>query len=260
VKSILTLAAVLAVIPTVTQASPPSAAAPAATADELRTRVTQLSNRAETHARQLGLRPAAAARPASRPDLLARQARRLERVTRFLADRKELTAAVDERALPSPRPKTSLPARTARAYAAATRRAVRLGIRRPPTPPKPADARGRREQFAYWHTVSRWLERRSERLRRSERPLSQRIAHYAQWQCIARHESHGTWDISTGNGYYGGLQMDRGFQQTYSPRLYASKGTADNWTVEEQMLTAEKAFASRGFTPWPNTARTCGLL
>ena len=260
-KSILTLAAVLAVIPTVTQASPPRAAAPAPTVDDLQRRVNQLSNRARTHARQLGLRPAAAAtRPASRPDLLARQARRLTRVTRFLADRHELAAAVDERALPSRRPVASLPARTARAYAAAARRAVRLGIRRPPAPPAATGARARHEQFAYWHTVARWLDRQSERVRRDERPLSRRVPHYAQWMCIAGHESHATWDASTGNGYYGGLQMDRDFQRTYSPRLYASKGTADNWTAEEQMLTAERALPSRGFTPWPNTARMCGLL
>ncbi len=44
------------------------------------------------------------------------------------------------------------------------------------------------------------------------------------------------------------------------PRLYARKGTADNWTAEEQMLAAEKALPGRGFTPWPNTARMCGLL
>jgi hypothetical protein len=78
--------------------------------------------------------------------------------------------------------------------------------------------------------------------------------------CIAEHESHRTWDISTGNGYYGGLQMDRQFQRTYAPALYRTKGTADNWTAEEQMRTAERARATRGFHPWPNTARTCGLL
>ena len=78
--------------------------------------------------------------------------------------------------------------------------------------------------------------------------------------CIAEHESHRTWDISTGNGYYGGLQMDRQFQQAYAPGLYRTKGTADNWTAEEQMRTAERARVTRGFHPWPNTARMCGLL
>ena len=86
------------------------------------------------------------------------------------------------------------------------------------------------------------------------------MPHYDAWMCIAQHESHATWDVATGNGYYGGLQMDRQFQQAYGPELYRAKGTADNWTAEEQMLTAEKALAGRGFSPWPNTARMCGLL
>ena len=43
--------------------------------------------------------------------------------------------------------------------------------------------------------------------------------------------------------------MDREFQQTYAPELYRAKGTADHWTAEEQMLTAERALPGRGFTP-----------
>ena len=82
----------------------------------------------------------------------------------------------------------------------------------------------------------------------------------AEFLCIGSHESHLRWDISTGNGYYGGLQMDRGFQRTYGPEIYATKGTADHWTADEQMAVASRAVATRGFTPWPNTARMCGLL
>lgn len=54
--------------------------------------------------------------------------------------------------------------------------------------------------------------------------------------------------------------MDIGFQQTYAPDLLKQKGTADHWTPLEQMWTAEKAYKTRGFWPWPNTARACGLL
>ena len=89
--------------------------------------------------------------------------------------------------------------------------------------------------------------------------------HVNEWTCIATHESGDgagsiDWTINTGNGYYGGLQMDRTFQATYAPQLYARKGTADNWTPAEQMRTADRAHATRGFHPWPNTARACGLL
>jgi hypothetical protein len=84
-------------------------------------------------------------------------------------------------------------------------------------------------------------------------------AHYSAWLCIHRYE--GAWDANTGNGYYGGLQMDIEFQQAYGPELLQAKGTADHWTPLEQMQVAERAYQSgRGFYPWPNTARMCGLL
>ena len=85
-----------------------------------------------------------------------------------------------------------------------------------------------------------------------------RPPHYAAWLCI--HRGEGSWTSNTGNGFYGGLQMDYGFQSTYGPELLRSKGTADNWTPLEQMWVAERAWRSRGFYPWPNTARMCGLL
>ena len=55
--------------------------------------------------------------------------------------------------------------------------------------------------------------------------------------------------------------MDLEFQQTYGARLLRRKGTADHWTPLEQIWTAERAHQSgRGFYPWPNTARYCGLI
>ena len=82
---------------------------------------------------------------------------------------------------------------------------------------------------------------------------------HAQWLCIHRYE--GPWDADTGNGYYGGLQMDLEFQRTYGSRLLRTKGTADTWTPLEQIWVAERAYESgRGFYPWPNTARYCGLI
>jgi CubicO group peptidase (beta-lactamase class C family) len=83
--------------------------------------------------------------------------------------------------------------------------------------------------------------------------------HKAEWLCIHRYE--GGWTSATGNGYYGGLQMDISFMRTYGPRLLRKKGTANNWTPLEQMWVAERAHRSgRGFYPWPNTARACGLI
>ena len=81
--------------------------------------------------------------------------------------------------------------------------------------------------------------------------------HRSQWLCIHRYE--GSW-TDPNAPYYGGLQMDVGFQRTYGRELYRAKGTADNWSPLEQMWVAERAYLTRGFWPWPNTARFCGLL
>jgi len=76
--------------------------------------------------------------------------------------------------------------------------------------------------------------------------------------CI--HHYEGKWTSNTGNGYYGGLQMDLKFQHTYGSTYYALWGTADNWPVWAQVIVARRAYLDgRGFTPWPNTARVCGL-
>jgi hypothetical protein len=87
--------------------------------------------------------------------------------------------------------------------------------------------------------------------------------HRGAWLCIHRYERNPTqgWSTRTGNGYYGGLQMDINFQRAYGPELLRRKGTADRWTAVEQMWVAERAHRSgRGFYPWPNTARYCGLI
>jgi hypothetical protein len=79
------------------------------------------------------------------------------------------------------------------------------------------------------------------------------------FMCIHRFE--GAWDSNTGNGYYGGLQLDLTFQSRYGSEFVDRWGTADNWPVWAQLQTAVRAFqAGRGFSPWPNTARFCGLV
>ncbi len=228
---------------------------------ELRSRVHRLNARVRTHATRLGLTRTRAARPAASPEALLTQERRLERIVAFLSHRREVGLAVDERpAVPTRAGDTLGWAPLARSYTAVSRQARRLGLDRPRRPRLAATPEARAAQLKRWRGIARWLAHRSESIKPGERPLSERIAHYDEWMCIARHESSGTWDTSTGNGYYGGLQMDRGFQRAYAPGLYRTKGTADNWTAEEQMRAAERAHATRGFTPWPNTARMCGLL
>ena len=116
-------------------------------------------------------------------------------------------------------------------------------------------------------TVSRSLATRS--LTRLHR-LAQRWRHRAHrawwrakhppylqaWLCIHRYE--GSW-ADSGGPYWGGLQMDLSFQRTYGGWLLSHKGTADHWSALEQIWVAVRASHARGFSPWPNTARDCGV-
>jgi hypothetical protein len=104
-----------------------------------------------------------------------------------------------------------------------------------------------RQALRYW-------SRQARRVRR----LAAHPPHRLGWLCIHRNE--GNWRDS-GDPYWGGLQMDRGFMQTYAPRVLLRRGWADRWTALEQMWVAERAHRSgRGYWPWPNTARSCGLI
>ena len=108
----------------------------------------------------------------------------------------------------------------------------------------PADVAAK---IAVWKQVAAAVRRRA-----------QNPPHKREWLCIHRYE--GAWNDPNAP-YYGGLQMDLGFQRTYGRQLLATKGTADHWTPLEQMWVAERAHrAGRGFYPWPNTARYCGLI
>lgn len=90
------------------------------------------------------------------------------------------------------------------------------------------------------------------------RRRAQNPPHKWAWLCIHRYE--GAWS-DPNPPYYGGLQMDFSFQRRYGGHLLRRKGTAEHWTPLEQMWTAERAHRSgRGFYPWPNTARYCGLI
>jgi hypothetical protein len=85
-----------------------------------------------------------------------------------------------------------------------------------------------------------------------------RPPHLRAWRCIHKYE--GAWRDPNAP-YYGGLQMDLSFQRQYGSSLLRRKGTANHWSRYEQMWVAERAHRTgRGFQPWPNTARSCGLL
>jgi hypothetical protein len=121
-----------------------------------------------------------------------------------------------------------------------------------PTPHGGSADRSRSRAYRRW-VLDLWARRaRAARMRATSPP------HRLEWLCIHRYE--GAWD-DPDPPYYGGLQMDLSFQRTYGAEFLRRKGTADRWTPLEQMWVAERAHRSgRGFHPWPNTARFCGLL
>jgi Transglycosylase-like domain len=92
---------------------------------------------------------------------------------------------------------------------------------------------------------------------RAKKPLWRTLARWEDWMCI--HGREGAWN-DPGGTYHGGLQMDSGFMATYGPDLLKRYGTADHWPPAAQVAVAERAYHARGFTPWPNTARACGVL
>ncbi len=125
-----------------------------------------------------------------------------------------------------------------------------MGLRR--TPATRAAVKDPSHGYKVW--VRNLWKHRAKRARR----LAAHPPHMSAWLCIHRHE--GSWNDPSGP-YYGGLQMDLGFQHTYGAQLLRIKGTADHWTPLEQMWVAERAHRSgRGYYPWPNTARYCGLI
>jgi hypothetical protein len=125
-----------------------------------------------------------------------------------------------------------------------------MSVRRTPA----SRARVKSPSRAYKVWVRNLWKRRALQARRT----AHSPPHKAGWLCIQRHE--GPWNDPNAP-YYGGLQMDIGFQRTYGRRLLRRKGTADHWTPLEQMWVAERSHRSgRGFYPWPNTARSCGLI
>ena len=139
-------------------------------------------------------------------------------------------------------------AQLAHKYRQATWRWQRL-MRVPLTP-----ARQRSSSRATRATVRVWRQRAKRAYRRAHNPPLE-----SAWLCIHRHEA--PWTANTGNGYYGGLQMDVSFQRTYGRRLLVRKGRAHRWLPVEQIWVAVRAYRSgRGFYPWPNTARRCGLI
>jgi hypothetical protein len=73
------------------------------------------------------------------------------------------------------------------------------------------------------------------------------------------HYGEGAWDADSGNGYYGGFQMDMTFMESYGAPYLQSLGTANNWPPSVQLSVAYRGWLAQGWAAWPNTSAACGL-
>jgi resuscitation-promoting factor RpfA len=77
------------------------------------------------------------------------------------------------------------------------------------------------------------------------------------WDKVAKCESGNRWHISTGNGYYGGLQFSSSTWKAFGGRKYG--GQAHKASKAEQIAIARRVLASQGPGAWPTCSRRAGL-
>jgi hypothetical protein len=70
------------------------------------------------------------------------------------------------------------------------------------------------------------------------------------WDAVAKCESGGNWAISTGNGFYGGLQFT---MSTW--HAYGGSGSPVNASREAQIAVAERVLVGQGIGAWPVCGR-----
>jgi hypothetical protein len=70
-----------------------------------------------------------------------------------------------------------------------------------------------------------------------------------EWDQVARCESGGNWGISTGNGYYGGVQFNAGTWASHGGNEFAP--SAQLATRAQQIAVAERVLATQGRGAWP---------
>lgn len=142
----------------------------------------------------------------------------------------------------------------------------------PPPTPEELQAKAERDKARrYARRLESVVHRQVTRAERNERRLKR-----ARWtfrralgtspignhwlesafECIHRYE--GSWSDS-GDPYWGGLQMDWSFMRAYGAPFLRAFGPANRWPRSVQLAVAIEAWTSRGFGPWPNTRKECGL-
>jgi len=82
---------------------------------------------------------------------------------------------------------------------------------------------------------------------------------YGVWDRLMQCEagSSGQWRANTGNGYYGGLQMDMTFWRRYGGMAYAARPNLASREIQIQV--ARRGLAVQGWGAWPACSRRLGL-
>ena len=74
------------------------------------------------------------------------------------------------------------------------------------------------------------------------------------WERLAKCESGGRWGVSTGNGYYGGLQFSKA-----TWKAFGGKGMPHKASKAEQIRIAERVLKKQGWRAWPACSRKLGM-
>jgi hypothetical protein len=78
------------------------------------------------------------------------------------------------------------------------------------------------------------------------------------WDRLARCESGGNWAANTGNGYYGGLQFDKGTWSANGGDQYAPY--PHQASREQQIAVAQRVRNARGnYRAWPTCSARMGV-
>ena len=77
------------------------------------------------------------------------------------------------------------------------------------------------------------------------------------WNRLAECESGQDWDINTGNGYYGGLQISQETWNAYLGQTINSR--PDRASKAGQIKVAERILNDQGWGAWPSCSQSTGI-
>jgi hypothetical protein len=129
-----------------------------------------------------------------------------------------------------------------------------------PQPVRDIELAALRQQVKLEHQRYLNARRHVRRLQQAVRASPPRMQGPLVRELLCIHSFEGSWR-DPNPPFFGGLQMDYSFARAYGGEFLHAWGTPDNWPPFVQLTVAMRAIlAGRGFGPWPNTARMCGLL